>query len=666
MAAAKSAGSASGRSTGSSPGRGQRAGARTLTPAWKTRLGVALAVIAVAAAAIAGWRAGLWPPSERRVIVVGLDAADWQLLDRYMSAGTMPNLARLAREGRTGVLRSFKPHLSPLIWTTMMTGTSPLRHRILDFLRFNPETGEREPITSDERMEKAVWEMANDQGREAAVLALWATHPAEPIRGLMVSDRLFAFLRREDVPPDVVHPAGERPHVLQELAQVERDVSLQALQAYLPWLTPAEYERLQATGNPYAHPATMLRRILVETRLYHRLAVDWIRRKQPALSIVYFQGTDSIGHVFAAYAPPRQPEVDPADYERYHTVPAAYFAEIDRMLGEYRELAESSGSALVLVSDHGFLWEEGRPTHSDSLAGATAAFWHREEGMYLVWGPGIDPLPGRGDGRVAQVAATIVALLGLPRPAGTEGPALADVPEVLPARDYGGRDRSAVRASSPSAAAGDAVERLQALGYVGTGEPSTRPEAAGSSTRTAGSWSNEGSLLLNEGKTDEATAAFEQALRVDPHSAPAKYNLAALAEKAGDSPRADRLLLEAVADGLGQGTVRVEEIVREAVQRGDAARARRLLDGALTIAPDDAPLRIARGRLRIERRDCQGAFEDFDAARRAAPGLAVAHGLAGSALMCLGRRAEAFRAFEESLALDPTQTRLRDLLARER
>ena len=48
------------------------------------------------------------------------------------------------------------------------------------------------------------------------------------------------------------------------------------------------------------------------------------------------------------------------------------------------------------------------------------------------------------------------------------------------------------------------------------------------------------------------------------------------------------------------------------------------------------------------------------------PELAVVHGLAGSALMCLGRPAEARRAFERSLALDPSQTRLRELLARDR
>jgi Flp pilus assembly protein TadD len=598
------------------------------------------------------------------VIVVGLDAADWQMLDGYCADGTMPNLARLVREGRSGVLRTFQPPLSPLVWTTMMTGVSPLQHRILDFTRFNPKTGVREPITSDERLEKAVWEMAGDHGREVAVLGMWATHPAEPVRGLMISERLFAILKNEQTPPGVVHPAEDQPRVLAERAKLEGEVSLAAMQAYLPWLTKAEFEYLEGGGDPYLHPVTMLRRILIETRLYHRLAIDWVRRKTPALTVVYFEGTDSIGHVFAAFAPPQQPGIDPKDFQRYQSVPRDYFREVDGMLGEYRAVAEETGAALFIVSDHGFLWHEGRP-RSSGIAAATAAHWHRDEGIYVLWGNGIEPDPAKGEGRVAQTAATILGLLKLPRAAGTDGPALAGVEEVLPAQNYGPRTARLLVAAD-SGPAGDAVERLKALGYVGSNEPAVRPEGAGSSTRTAGSFTNEGSLLLEAGKNAEAKAALEQALRLDPKSAAAKYALASILEKEGRSREADEWLLGALADGLGDGPLRVEEIAAAALRQGDVPRSLRLLDGAVATLPENPRLRLMRGRIRIQTRDCGGALEDFDAARRVTPDSAWAHALAGSALMCLGRPAEARRAFERSLQLDPNQPRLRELLARDR
>src|SRR5690242_15801676 len=52
----------------------------------------------------------------RPVIFLGLDAADWPLLDTYMSRGLMPNLAKLAQEGTGGRLKTISPPLSPLVW----------------------------------------------------------------------------------------------------------------------------------------------------------------------------------------------------------------------------------------------------------------------------------------------------------------------------------------------------------------------------------------------------------------------------------------------------------------------------------------------------------------------------------------------------------------------
>ena len=139
-------------------------------------------------------------PSPRPVLFLGLDGADWQLLDPYMRDGVMPNLAALAREGRTGVLTTIQPPLSPLVWTTMMTGASPLEHGILDFTRIGP-AGAEEPITREERRVPAVWNLADLRGKSVAVFGMWATWPAEPVKGLMVADRFFSFTSRESEPP---------------------------------------------------------------------------------------------------------------------------------------------------------------------------------------------------------------------------------------------------------------------------------------------------------------------------------------------------------------------------------------------------------------------------------------------------------------------------------
>ena len=98
------------------------------------------------------------------------------------------------------------------------------------------------------------------------------------------------------------------------MQQAEAAIDYRALKEILPWLTAADYERALKAENPYSDPVGALRRTLVETRVYDILATSWIEKHAPDLAILYIQGTDSIGHTFGPYAPPRQPSISNDDY----------------------------------------------------------------------------------------------------------------------------------------------------------------------------------------------------------------------------------------------------------------------------------------------------------------------------------------------------------------
>src|SRR5438128_4976570 len=334
--------------------------------------------------------------------------------------------------------------------------------------------------------------MASYGGKRVAVFGLWATYPAEPVNGLVVSDRLFSFLYKEHAPPaGVVYPAAQEDWARAALARAERDVGFGVLKGDVPSLTEAEYRSQADVSNPYAQPVSALRRILIETRVYHDLATDWMRRERPELTILYLQGTDTIGHVFAPYAPPRQPAVSEASYERFHQVPERYFRHVDVLLGEYAELARTSGTVLMLASDHGFQWGEGRPTELSSFAHVTAAKWHRREGIYLLWGAGVDAFPGHPHrGGVGQVCSTLLALLGLPPMQDGETPLTGVRAAGGPPLDYAAYYRPRPPPRPARQADGDALEKLRALGYIGGSASESAPRSG--STRTAGSYNNEG------------------------------------------------------------------------------------------------------------------------------------------------------------------------------
>jgi len=550
-------------------------------------------------------------PAVRRqpqVIFVGLDGADWQLLDQFMTDGTMPNLARLAREGDRRVLLTIHPPLSPLVWTTELTGVSPLEHRILDFTRFNPVTRKKEPITSDERAVPAIWNMATYGGKRVAVFGMWATYPAEEINGTIVSDRLFSFQYDAEPPPGAVWPATDEAAARNAVRDVAAHSGFDAMLAYFPWLTSAEYDRLAANPNPFAHPVTSMRRIIVETEVLHRVGKERIARDHPDLAIVYFQGTDAIGHLFAPYYPPKIEGISDADFARYSRVPVAYFHRIDAILGDYIELARQNGSQLIIASDHGFVWGAGR-TPVSSLAAATAGQWHRDQGIYLRWHPGVRlPAASRGEVRAAEICGILLDALKLPRNLD----------------EYRRRFRRARIAVANNDAGDEQIAKLKALVYIGSGEPSTAP-AGSTSTRTAASYDNEGLLLREAGRYDEAIAAYENALRLDPNSAAAMWNLSALLHRMHREPR-----------------------------RADA-----LLDQAIARNGKQPAWLLYRGRYRLEKKDCRGARDDFARSALLEPNNALVFASLGTAELCLGNRDAANRAFQRSLQIDPDQPALK-------
>ena len=604
----------------------------------------------------------------RPVIFIGLDGADWELLDDYMASGVMPNLAALARSGRTGTLRTINPPLSPLVWTTMMTGASPLDHGILDFTRRNPRTGALEPIPSSERRRPAIWNMAGDGDKSVAVFGLWATWPAEAVKGLMVADRFSSFTSRDFIankhepPPGTVYPPEQEAWARETLGKTESAVGFDALHAYLPWLTGEDSQKAAAGPDPYAHPVSALRRILIETRAYHALATSWLSREKPDLAVVYFQGTDTLGHVFASYAPPRQPAVSPEDFERFSRVPELYFAEIDRMLGDYRKLAEARGAVLMIASDHGFRWKEGRPARLSSAAAATAGKWHREDGIYLLWGPDVQATADRGHGEVAQVCATLLALLGLPPGDGVAGPPVAGVEAVhAQLADYRGHYRPAPEVEGSEEASSEEIEKLRSLGYLGAKEGGGKGPAG--STRTAGSYNNEGLLRRERGETDAAIAAYEKALAVDPQSASAMWNLSDLLHsQRQDLDRSDDLLVKSLAAGLPDAVDYAMGRTVAYARGGEAERGLRLLDRALATRPQEPRLHLLRGRYRLERHQCEKALDDFENASESDPRNALAFASVGLAQLCIGDGEGAAQSFQRSLQIDPNQPEIRRAL----
>ena len=70
----------------------------------------------------------------RRVLVVGLDAATFDLVLPWARSGALPTIGRLLREGAYAPLRSTLPALTPPGWTSAATGRNPGQAQRLQLL----------------------------------------------------------------------------------------------------------------------------------------------------------------------------------------------------------------------------------------------------------------------------------------------------------------------------------------------------------------------------------------------------------------------------------------------------------------------------------------------------------------------------------------------------
>ena len=604
------------------------------------------------------------------VLWLGLDGLDFELLDRLGAEGKMPNWKRLSSEGYTASLKSFAPLISPILWTTAATGVSPDLHRVLDFQEVDPKTGAKVPISGFSRAVPAAWNMASAAGRKVGVVGWWATHPAEEVNGFFVTDRASPILFEKLPLTGVAFPAALQAGVAQVVARDGR-VSAADLAPYLD-VPASEIETALSSGAGMENPIAALARILAATRVTQRAARDLYDRNLPDLLALYIEGTDEIGHIFATSTPPKLSCAKDSDLARYGRAVAAYYGAIDAILGQWMRRAEEDGATLLVHSDHGFKWGEDRPCGFASGNWATAAFWHRFDGVFAAWGARVRPTRERGEESLFDVAPTVLALLDLPAGRQMTGRPIAAAFTDLPAKERtDDLAKIAVRRvpGEPvsSEQANEYTKKLLALGYLSATE--VRPLAPTGGDRpdlTEGAWNNLGVYFRETAKDlSAARRAFEKALELSPGYYSPMFNLAVLYRARGDRRTAEEWLFRSLAALQGDPEPAVAGWAREYEKNGKTTAARSLLERAARSYPEKEGIARELAMLRYRSRDCPGAIAALAGFEAATKDPRTLNDLALFET-CLVHREAVLRLLERSLALDPNQPEVARTLARVR
>ncbi|HMP06241.1 MAG TPA: alkaline phosphatase family protein, partial [Lacipirellulaceae bacterium] len=345
-----------------------------------------------------------------KVLLIGWDAADWRMIRPLIQAGLMPTLAGLIDRGASGNLATIHPVLSPILWTSIATGKRADKHGIHGFVEPQPDGSGIRPVNSTSRTTKAIWNILSQSGLRSNVVGWFASHPAEPIQGAVVTDYYVhpATLRGGAPAADMCHPA----RLATPLANLRVDPADLDAEALLPFVP-------QAAKIDFANDRRLmeLASLLARTSSIHAAACALLVNEPWDFMAVYYDAIDQFGHHFMPYHPPRMAGVSELDAEIYQHVMTGCYRFHDMMLETL--LAHAGPDAtVILASDHGFQSGDRRQD-VDGFKNPTS--WHRQHGVVCVAGPGIErgaPLHGA---TLLDIVPTILTLFGLPIGADMDG-----------------------------------------------------------------------------------------------------------------------------------------------------------------------------------------------------------------------------------------------------
>jgi predicted AlkP superfamily phosphohydrolase/phosphomutase len=142
-----------------------------------------------------------------RVLVVGWDGADWDVLDPLLAAGDLPALHALIERGQRGVSRSSLPSHSWAAWPTFLTGRDPGGHGVFDVLEYRPGATRRLPVSSRSILAPTWPQRLSAAGKTTLLVNVPLTYPPPTIRGVAIAGGV--------VPPGTVysHPPEVGPRL---------------------------------------------------------------------------------------------------------------------------------------------------------------------------------------------------------------------------------------------------------------------------------------------------------------------------------------------------------------------------------------------------------------------------------------------------------------------
>lgn len=252
-----------------------------------------------------------------KVLVIGLDGADFDLVTSMVAAGKLPNIGRIMEQGVYGPLTSVLPPISAPAWASFMTGNDPGTHGVFAFFEHTPGLMDIDSlplVTADSIRSPKLWDILKKKGKKTHVVNVPVTYPPSKVNGVMIP----SF----DAPSgasDFFHPP-----------RIQREIEELLGHPYVADCQPDQHfsgESLNEWADAYFR--------IEEDRA--KVVIDLMNRYPWDFFMVVFSLTDRVGHLCWQNVELIQKTYEKAD------------ALVGRVMQALRE-----ETTVIVLSDHGF------------------------------------------------------------------------------------------------------------------------------------------------------------------------------------------------------------------------------------------------------------------------------------------------------------------------
>lgn len=257
-------------------------------------------------------------PPPPRVIIIGLDGADWSLLRPLLAEGALPTLRALVEGGVSATLESVFPTNSMAAWASLMTGVNPGKHGVFDFVR-RSDTPFQTLVTNSTRVRfPTVCELLTGAGLSSCTIDMPPFYPPFEVNGVMLGG--VGVLG-----PEYLSYPVEVSQLLQDRAGGYADDV-----AWMPY---------------HGREAELVEQLIALTENRLRVAETLLDERAFDLFTVVFVTPDRLHHPFWRDLVERRAN-EPLARRVYAAVDGALACLLDRI--------DTTQTDVLVVSDHGF------------------------------------------------------------------------------------------------------------------------------------------------------------------------------------------------------------------------------------------------------------------------------------------------------------------------